>query len=124
MSVPVRLIPLTELRTDPAFQMREDGLDRVNLARLREAGIGRVLRSHPIPVFLDDQRYWMPGGFHRYAVAKEAGLEEVPCEVRKGDWLDAFTFALGENAEHGLVRKPGDVKKAVLAALRMRQERA
>jgi hypothetical protein len=120
---PPRLLPLKWLRLDEAFQQRADGLDAATLARMREAGVARILRDHPIPVFCDGETYWAPGGFHRLFLAEEAGMEEVPCAVHKGDWLDAFTYSLGENAEHGLPRSPGDLKKAIRAALAMNRER-
>ena len=111
---PRRMLPLADLILDPAFQQREDGLDEVTVRRYME-----VLDKLPAPVvFFDAQQdcYYLPGGFHRYEAHRRAKREEMPCEVRKGDWLDAFVWSLAENAEHGLPRREGDVKKAILAA--------
>lgn len=69
----------------------------------------------PIVVFQEKgcQRYVVADGRHRLAAAKNAGLSEIPVDLRPGDEADALQFALGCNSEHGLRRTKQDLLYAV-----------
>jgi hypothetical protein len=114
---PVKPIPLKDLHLDPAFQQRVNGL---NMEVVRE--YMEILDKLPPPIVFfeaDKETYWLPGGFHRYQAHKNLGREEMKCEIRKGDWLDAFAWSLGENVGQG--REQGDIRKAILAAIEMNE---
>ena len=72
----------------------------------------------PITAFYDGENYWPADGFHRMAATEEAGLDEVPCEVRPGTRAEAQWFSYSANQSHGLQRNNRDKESAVMAALR------
>ena len=75
-------------------------------------------RFPAIVVFSDGQEYWLADGFHRVLAAREAGLEEIPAEVRSGGQRDALLFSISANSEHGFPRSNADKRNAVLLLLR------
>lgn len=104
---------LADVVADDEVQMRE----KIDPDTVRE--YAEVLDALPPPVvFHDGKVYWLAAGFHRRAAHVLAGRETIRCEVRKGTFGDAFRFALGDNADHGLRRTAADKRRAVAAAVR------
>ena len=76
--------------------------------------------AYPLAVFEFSNRYHLSDGHHRYEAARQAGLSEVPCDVRDGDadahleslMLDNMKFdvALGNI---GQMLKPKEKRAAV-----------
>jgi hypothetical protein len=56
-------------------------------------------------------------GFHRVLAARQAGLGELPAEVRSGNQGDALLYCMSANAGHGLPRSNADKRKAVALLL-------
>lgn len=71
----------------------------------------------PLVVFHEGEAYWLAEGFHRHHAAQEAGLAEMPCEVRPGDLREAILHSVGSNATHGLRRSNADKRRAALILL-------
>jgi hypothetical protein len=67
----------------------------------------------PLVVFQEGDRFWLAEGFHRHAAGLDAGLGELPCEVRQGGLRDAILHSVGSNATHGLRRTNADKRRAV-----------
>jgi hypothetical protein len=121
----IRLIPIADLVTHPAFQQRQDGLDKAHLKDLQEVRERGEKWKHPPVAFFDEARecYWLTGGFHRLEVAIQRQETEFEVEVRKGDFEAAQIWSWGENADHGLKRSYSDKRKAIRAALAYSDER-
>jgi len=78
-------------------------------------------RSHfPYPILFQekDNEFWIGDGWHRISALQSIGVSWWPCEVRRGNKLDAIAF--GVATDHGLgVRKTDrDKSRAVRMILR------
>jgi hypothetical protein len=71
----------------------------------------------PVVCFSNGKTTWLVDGFHRAEAATDAGLLELPAEIRKGSLRDAILFSVGANTAHGLRRTNADKRRAVLALL-------
>ena len=71
----------------------------------------------PVMVFHDGSDNWLADGFHRVHGAREAGLDSVLADIRQGTRRDAILYSVGANAGHGLRRKNGDLRRAVMVLL-------
>lgn len=74
-------------------------------------------RLPDVVLFNDGTDMWLADGFHTVAAHEAAGLVSVPSDVREGTKRDAFIFALGANATHGMHRTTADKRNAVMLAL-------
>ena len=70
----------------------------------------------PIVVFQEQEQYWVADGFHRVLSAQEAGLTDIPAEVRQGRRREAMLYACGCN-KHGLQRGNKDKQQVVTRML-------
>ena len=108
---------LTQLEDDKKYQLRvEEDLSAIrDLAQAYNDGE----TIPPIEVVqVDTQRYIIVDGHHRYAAAKEAGIESMECRITEGSEYDAFILSLGANANNkALKRTNADKRKAVITAL-------
>ncbi len=112
----VTAVPLSQIRTDGGTQTRA-GLDAAVVSDYAAAMLAGVVFP-PVMVFEDaDGARWLADGFHRHAAAIEAGLVELPADVRRGSRRDALLFSVGANQAHGLRRSNADKRAAVLALL-------
>lgn len=64
-----------------------------------------------------DGDFYLVDGFHRYAACKRAGRRYLLADVKLGTYDEAFEYALGANASHGLQRTTADKRHAVQLAL-------
>lgn len=73
----------------------------------------------PAVAFWDEDAgvLWAADGLHRYHGSLNAGLQGLPCEVKRGTRMEALEFAIRANASHGLRRSPEDKRACVAAAL-------
>jgi len=71
----------------------------------------------PIRVWWDGRHYWLSDGFHRVEAADQAGLHELPCEVRFGTLADAQWDSYAANATHGLRRTAAEIQNVIALAL-------
>lgn len=71
----------------------------------------------PVIVFHDGNDYWLADGFHRYEAYVQAGMNEIPTDIRQGTQRDAVLFSVGANASHGLRRTNDDKRRAVMVLL-------
>jgi hypothetical protein len=92
--------------------------DRVKeLTAVLEAGGKFTENPAPPEVYHNGYTYWVADGFHRLLAYDRVGRHKVWVRVREGSDRDALIHALGANAEHGLPRKPEDVRRAIKLAL-------
>lgn len=71
----------------------------------------------PVVVFSDGDDYWLADGFYRVEAHRQAGVEVVEADVRRGSRRDAILYAAQANDRHGVRRWPADRRLAVLALL-------
>ena len=118
----MRTLKLSEVIVDEQIQPRAAGLNVPTVTEYAE-----VYRSGgkmpPGVVYQNgDGKNWLSQGFHRHAGAKEAGLTELPFEVRKGGFEDAKLDAAASNSSHGLKRTNKDKQRAVAFVLELRPD--
>ena len=110
-----KAIEVSLLRTDGGTQTREridpDTVD----AYASEMSEGAEFP--PVVAFYDGESYWLADGFHRVAAARKAGIAKLAVDVRHGDRRAATLFSVGANSAHGLPRKNGDKRRAVMVLL-------
>ena len=108
---------LTQLEDDKKYQLRveEDPSTICDLAQAYNDGE----TIPPIDVVkVDTERYIIVDGHHRYAAAKEAGIESMECRITEGNEYNAFILSLGANASNkALKRTNADKRNAVITAL-------
>lgn len=112
----VQRVKLSSLRRDPAVQARAamDG-SMVESCRL---AVEDGKKLPPVVVFEDDEKVrWLAGGFHRAEGTERAGKDQILAEVRKGTRRDAILFAVGDNAEPGVLRRSNDDKRRAVEML-------
>jgi hypothetical protein len=56
-------------------------------------------------------------GAHRIHAARDAGLKQIPCQVRDGTPQDCVMFALRSNQRHGLRRSNDDKRQCISTAI-------
>ena len=71
----------------------------------------------PVVVFYDGEVNWLADGFHRFAAATSAGLDDLPADKRPGSKRDAILHAVGSNATHGSRRTNADKRRSVTLML-------
>lgn len=108
-------VACSKLRTDGGTQPR-GAIDEPTVARYA-ADYTDGATLPPGRAVYDGENYWLWDGFHRLAARKRNGSRSMFIEVRQGTQRDAILLSLGANAEHGLRRSDGDVKRAILRAL-------
>jgi hypothetical protein len=111
-----RSIPIDQIRTNDGTQMRSE-IDKQTVedyARL----YGDRLKLPPVVVFKDGCSTWLAYGFHRLQAAREAGMEDIPAEIHKGDRRDAILCSVAANATCGLRRTNADKRRAVEALVK------
>jgi ParB-like chromosome segregation protein Spo0J len=64
-------------------------------------------------IFFDGSSYHIGDGWHRFEAFTEAGLESMPCRIRKGSERDARIFACAANQKHGVRRTKADRRRSV-----------
>lgn len=67
----------------------------------------------PLVVFDDGEKLRLVYGFLRDAASERAGLEVVPCDVRRGTHHDAQLYAIQANGRHGKTLTRADRQLAV-----------
>jgi len=117
----VETLDLNRIRVDGGTQLRAKLSDKVideYAAAMRE---GHRAEFPPLVVFFDGNDYWLADGHHRYHAAQRVmngvRYDTFDCEVRRGSRRDAFVYAAGANATHGLHRTNADKHRAVTALL-------
>lgn len=110
-----QILPIKTIRIDGGTQIRFAFNPAVAADYADAIREGHTLP--PVIVFHDGKNYWAADGFHRIEGYKQAGIGEVVCDVREGTKRDAFLYALGANAEHGLRRTTADKQNAVRMAM-------
>ncbi len=112
----VEVLPLALIHIDDRVQARA-----ALSAEVIEDYAGEMLEGAnfpPLVVFQEGGGYLLADGFHRHLAARQAHVDNFPCEVRQGGLRDAVLFAAGANATHGLQRSNKDKRHAVLKLLR------
>lgn len=113
MKTDVERIPLDRVTLDPRLQMRAGGTSEVLAAEYAE-----VLDDlPPARVVGDGETCWLTEGWHRHRAHQIAGSPDMPCQVRRGTFLDALIEAAAANHDHGLKRTNDDKRKAVRSLL-------
>lgn len=116
----IGVLSLDRIRLDPKLHLRYE---------LSQEYVDKYAQSMrysdffpPCVVFYDGQDFLMADGFHRYHAMKRAGIDEMTVDARKGNWDDAFAFALRANHHHAPAPTDEDVRYAVTAALKHRPD--
>jgi hypothetical protein len=109
----VESVPLKDIKLDDRLQMRVFGISQEVVDEYAEV----LDELPPARVVSDGKTKWLTEGWHRYYAHQKAGKEAMPCQVQKGDFLDALLEAAAANASHGYRRSPDDKRKAVLALI-------
>jgi hypothetical protein len=113
MKPDVERIPLDRITLDPRLQMRAGGTSETLAAEYAE-----VLDDlPPSKVVGDGETFWLTEGWHRHRAHQIAGCPDMPCQVRRGTFLDALIEAAASNHAHGLPRTSEDKRKAVRTLL-------
>ena len=108
---------LTQLEDDKKYQLRVEE-DQSAIRDLAQAyNDGETIP--PIDVVqVGTERYIIVDGHHRYAAAKESGIESMECFLTEGSEYDALVLSLGANANNkALKRTNADKRNAVTKAL-------
>ncbi len=113
---------LSDIRIDGGTQSRE------RLCEDTVADYSEAMKAGdqfpPIVVFCDGSDNWLADGFHRFHAARKAGLSELQADMRTGTRQDALWHAIGANKANGQRPSRGDVRNAVLLALRTWPEKS
>lgn len=109
-------IKLDLIKTDAGTQPRAILSDDV-VAEYSERMIAGD-KFPPVDVFHDGSEYILADGFHRFFGAKRAEFRDILAIVHQGTRLDAIWFAVGANRTNGFHRSKGDVRNAVVIALK------
>lgn len=116
-------IEISKIIRDPEIQPREK-MSPETITQYAEDMLAGIAFPD-IVVYTDGENYWLSQGFHRCAAAEEAGIPELDAEIREGTREDARWDAVGSNKEFdctGQRRTPGDKKRAVIIALKLRPD--
>lgn len=110
-----KTIRLDRIRVDESAQTRAE----ISAAVVKEyaEAMGDGAQFPPVVVYSDGKINWLADGFHRFYAAREAGLKELPADIRTGGQRDAMLHAAGANATHGLRRTNADKRAAVMLLL-------
>jgi len=112
--------PIDSIVVDDSFQCRLRQNDDVIDDYAEAYRNGSTLP--PVLVFDTPNGLLLVDGFHRIQAARRAGLDDVPCEIRRGTFEEARWAAAGANLHHGLHRTQADKRFAVQRALLLRPE--
>ena len=106
---------LDQITIDPAIQARA----AMNLGVVAEyaAAMENGDVFPPIIAFREGCTYLLADGFHRVEAARQAELETIEADIRDGGYREAFLYAVGANATHGLRRTNADKRRAVIRLL-------
>lgn len=118
----IETLPLGQIMVDPRLQPRAKGNDAATVAEYAEAYRRGEKLPEGVVVHTSKGWYFLAEGFQRFEGAKQAGLETLPFEVVKGEYIDAKLIAAGSNKGHGLKRTNEDKRRAVQFALEARTE--
>jgi hypothetical protein len=112
-----RKLEISKIQTTLGTQLREQMCQEA----IKELAVEYAVKEHGIPdptVFEDAKgRFILADGFHRLSACKTAGIQELVCDVRKGELRDAVMHAAGCNHGHGVRRTQEDKRKCILALL-------
>jgi hypothetical protein len=111
----IQNMKLSSLKLDGGTQPRER-LDQGIVDQYQEE-MEQGANFPPLVVFHDGSHFWLADGFHRYFAAKQAKIDSLKGEVRKGTQRDAILFSCGANASHGIRRSNKDKRRAVMILL-------
>lgn len=110
----VRNVHIDKLEFCDRCRVRRRGLHIPTINRYKESyEAGHILP--PLVVFQEPgtERFIVADGWHRLKALQELDTKKmIECEVRDGDEVDAFEYALGCNATHGLARASEDLEYA------------
>ena len=112
----VRKLSVRKLRLDGGTQARA-AMDPVVVGDYKRQWLDGT-KFPPVIAFDDGANLWVADGYHRIQAAKDANLDEIDVEVRKGGQSDAVWYSVAANQTHGLRRSHGDLRKAIEMALR------
>lgn len=94
---------------DQAMQQR-GGISDDTVAQYAEAmQAGDIFP--PIEIVQDVEYFWVFDGFHRVKAAQKAGLKTISANIRQGTKRDAEYLSFSSNAQHGLPRPRGSLKR-------------
>lgn len=115
-------IKLSDIVTDQGTQPRVS-LNGETVDEYAEIVTQAIENQEPIPfppvtVFRTSTgQMILADGFHRYTGHLKGGAEEILCEIRNGELIDAIIFSLGANVSHGVRRTTKDKQRSVKLAV-------
>jgi hypothetical protein len=114
-----KVLPISKLRLDPAYQFRENARDCERCADPKTAEefaslIEDKIKFPPVKAaLLPNKQHWVYGGFHTLEGYRLRGVESVPVEVKQVKSKDeVLDLACAEN-KHGQGRSKGTVAAQV-----------
>lgn len=107
----ITLLKLSEIKRTTEMQPRTTM--QMAVAEDYAEDIKAGAKFPPLTVFHVDEEYILVDGFHRALALQSAGAKKAQCEVLEGTMRDAFLYASGVNAGHGLRRTNDDKRRAV-----------
>lgn len=118
----LKVINVADVHVTPLMQTRTSGVNDDVVSDYAELLRGGV-ELPPITVYkLTDSfkgKLTLAIGFHRLAAHKEAGIETITAEVRKGTWNEAWLASWASNLTHGVRYSNADKREAVKTALKL-----
>lgn len=113
-------LKLVVLKIDLELQPRAAGLSAEVVAEYVER-IKSGTTFPPLVVYFDAETatYWLSEGFHRAEAYRQAGVKDVPVEMRHGSRAEALLNAMASNQQHGLRRSNADKRRAAEVVLRL-----
>src|SRR5436305_504243 len=102
-AVRVERVPLNEIISDPATQVRAV-IQPAVIAQYASAMKASAEQFPPAVVFQDGNKYILADGFHRVAAARKNRFKDILAEIRPGKQVDALYYALSANTGPGLAR--------------------
>lgn len=107
----ISLLKLSEIKRTTEMQPRTTM--QMAVAEDYAEDIKAGAKFPPLIVFRVDGEHILVDGFHRALALQSAGMKKAQCEVLEGTMRDAFLYASGVNAGHGLRRTNEDKRRAV-----------
>lgn len=109
-------LALSSITLDPEIQPRQH-LNQDVVTEYAEA-MRRGDQFPPVIVFYDGTNHWLADGFHRVKAKLSIGGCHILIKLIPGTRREAFLYAVGANATHGLQRTNADKRRAAERLLR------
>lgn len=108
-------LPIESITLDSEIQPRQQ-LNQEVVAEYAEV-MRQGATFPPVIVFFDGSKYWLADGFHRVNAKLSIDGYDILVDLKPGSRREAFLYAAGANATHGLRRTNADKRRAITRLL-------